>query len=898
MCNSLKNALRRKLFYFFLVLSFCLVSSVNAANIIWVSDGYDELVDGLPDDHGWVDFLEAQGYTVDHTEGASFGNGYWRSLDADKIAALNAADLVIISRCSDSGNYASDATEIEQWNSITTPLILTNVYIIRSNRWLWVDNESLAGDGGTPTLQAVDASHPIFYGIALDTKNQVDIFDQTVGTGTSSFYNSLDVGNGTLLASPVDQEQTMIAEWETGVEFHDGGGQFAAGRRLLLCMGTREGVGYGRGEYNLNAEGEKLFLNAIEYMLGTLQRLKASGPIPIDGALYADTWANLNWSTGDTAASHDVYFGDNFNDVNDGAAETFIGNQTLTFLIVGFPGFAFPDGLVPGTTYYWRVDEIEADGATKHKGDVWSFLVPPMKAYNPVPLDGAKFIEQNVDIEWSPGWGAKLHTVYFGENFDDVNNAAGGLPQGDRTYDPGTLEIGKLYYWRVDEFDGVTTHKGDVWSFTTIRPGGGIRAQYYRGGSLSGSPVINTKDANINFNWAAESPDTMLDVESFSVRWTGELEVEFSEAYTFYTNTDDGVRLWVNDQLIIDRWVDRRAPTEAKGTVELIGGQRIPFVMEYYESGGDAVAELRWESPSLPKQIIPDAAFSLPVKASGSNPSNGAVDVTQTPVLEWGAGDFAASHEVYFGTDADSVKNADTSSPEYKGSSNLGAESYDPGQLEWNTTYYWRVDEVNNTNDDSPWTGNVWSFTTANFLIVDDMESYNDINEGEPGSNRIYLAWVDGYDNPATNGSVVGDPNGPPFAELTIVHSGSQSMPYIYNNAVGKSEATLTLTDTRNWTVNGVNRLVIWYIGDPANAAETMYVVLNGTAGVDNDNPNAAQAGEWTEWSIDLTRFADQGINLTNVNTITLGFGNRTNPVTGGAGSVFFDDIRLYAPAP
>ena len=562
-------------------------------------------------------------------------------------------------------------------------------------------------------------------------------------------------------------------------------------------------MGYGRGEYNLNTEGEKLFLNAIEYMLGTLQRLKASSPIPTDGALHTDTWANLNWSVGDTAVSHDVYFGDNFNDVNDGTAETFIGNQTLTFFVVGFPGFAFPDGLVPGTTYYWRVDEVEADGATKHKGDVWSF--------------------------------------------------------------------------------------------TTIRPGGGIRAQYYRGGGLSGSPVINTKDANINFNWAADSPDTILDAESFSVRWTGELEVEFSEAYTFYANTDDGVRLWVNDQLIIDRWVDRRAPTEAKGTVELTGGQRTPFVMEYYESGGDAVAELRWESPSLPKQVIPDAAFSLPVKASGANPSTGAVDVTQTPVLEWGAGDFAASHEVYFGTDGDAVKNADASSAQYKGSRNLGSESYDPGQLEWNTTYYWRVDEVNNTNADSPWTGNVWSFTTANFLIVDDMESYNDINEGEPGSNRIYLAWLDGFDNPAINGSIVGNFDAP-FAEQTIVHSGNQSMPFEYNNAVGKSEATLTLTDTRNWTVNGVSRLVIWYIGDAANAAEPMYVVLNGSAAVINDNPNAAQADVWTELSIDLTRFADQGVNLANVTSITLGLGNRSNPVAGGSGMLYFDDIRLYAP--
>jgi hypothetical protein len=314
--------------------------------------------------------------------------------------------------------------------------------------------------------------------------------------------------------------------------------------------------------------------------------------------------------------------------------------------------------------------------------------------------------------------------------------------------------------------------------------------------------------------------------------------------------------------------------------------------MEFYENGGGAVAELRWSSPHTPKDLIPQAALSLPVKANQANPSNNAVDVSQKATLSWSPGEAAASHEVYFGTDAEAVRNADTSSPEYKGSKQLGSESYDPGQLAWDTTYYWRVDEVEDGGTIQ--TGNLWSFTTANFLIVDNMESYNDINEGEEGSNRIYLAWVDGFDNPTVNGSTVGHLD-PPFAEQTIVHSGNQSMPFAYDNGVGKSEATLTLTDTRNWTENGVDILAIWYIGDAANAAETMYVVLNGTAGVDNPDANAAQVEEWTEWRISLSDF---NVNLSNVNTITIGFGNRTNPTAGGSGSMFFDDVRLLLPTP
>lgn len=190
--------------------------------------------------------------------------------------------------------------------------------------------------------------------------------------------------------------------------------------------------------------------------------------------------------------------------------------------------------------------------------------------------------------------------------------------------------------------------------------------------------------------------------------------------------------------------------------------------------------------------------------------------------------------------------------------------------------------------------GPLWSFATADFLVLDDMENYNDIDEGQPGSNRIYIAWADGFDNPAVNGSVVGN-EPPPIAEQTIVHGGNQSMPMYYNNAVGKSEATLTLTSNRDWTFKGVNTLTIWYRGDSANAAENLYVALNDSAVVNHDNPDAAQAGGWTEWNIDLTRFADQGVNLANVTSITLGLGNRANPTAGGSGMMYFDDIRLYA---
>ncbi|MFB0555901.1 MAG: hypothetical protein ACETWQ_21560, partial [Phycisphaerae bacterium] len=170
------------------------------------------------------------------------------------------------------------------------------------------------------------------------------------------------------------------------------------------------------------------------------------------------------------------------------------------------------------------------------------------------------------------------------------------------------------------------------------------------------------------------------------------------------------------------------------------------------------------------------------------------------------------------------------------------------------------------------------------------------IDPPDPESNRIFEAWLDGYEIP-TNGALVGNEL-PPYAEQRIVHGGVQSIPYFYDNSVGYSEATLTLIYPRDWTENGINTLSIWFRGDSDNAAELLYVALDRGAVVSHDNPDAAQITTWTQWNIDLQAFADQGVNLANVNTIALGLGNKKNPVAGGSGTMYFDDIRLYRLTP
>ncbi|MHC4565510.1 MAG: hypothetical protein ACYTE3_07085, partial [Planctomycetota bacterium] len=132
----------------------------------------------------------------------------------------------------------------------------------------------------------------------------------------------------------------------------------------------------------------------------------ASNPAPADGTEIETNWAALSWTAAAAAVSHDVYFGDNAADVRNGAAGAFAGNVAATTFIVGFPDSPAPDGLVLGQTYYWRIDEVEADDVTKHAGHVWSFTVVAQTASHPEPADGGRFVDVEAELAWTPGFGA------------------------------------------------------------------------------------------------------------------------------------------------------------------------------------------------------------------------------------------------------------------------------------------------------------------------------------------------------------------------------------------------------------------------------------------------------------------------------------------------------------
>ena len=211
-------------------------------------------------------------------------------------------------------------------------------------------------------------------------------------------------------------------------------------------------------------------------------------------------------------------------------------------------------------------------------------------------------------------------------------------------------------------------------------------------------------------------------------------------------------------------------------------------------------------------------------------------------------------------------------------------------------TYYWRVDEVDAQGNTAK--GPVWIFTTGRFLLVDDFESYTD---NDADGEAIWQTWIEGF-GIADNGAQVGNLM-PPYCEQTIVHGGGQSMRLLYTNEAGvtNSEGVLPLTTLRDWTTAGVAELSLWFRGDSANAVEPLYTSISSTTGspavVPYDDPGVATIRSWVQWCIPLQSFADQGINLTNVDKLAIGLSSQSGmPTVGGTGTMYIDDIRLYRP--
>ena len=538
----------------------------------------------------------------------------------------------------------------------------------------------------------------------------------------------------------------------------------------------------------------------------------------------------------------------------------------------------------------------------------------PELASEPQPQDEAVDVERDAVLSWEPGKFANKHDVYFGTVFNDVNDATIADPRGvtisgaqnANNFETGRLEFGQTYYWRVDEVNDAhpdSPWKGIVWSFTAEPVAyplemAHITATASSMKSAEENPTNTINGSGLDENDIHSTPTNGMWLSNALAPGETWIQYDFDQLHKLHqvliwnhnSDLEEIVGFGIKEALIEtsqdgEIW-------ETFGTIELAqAAQKVPVDLQGIIARHVRItAQSNWGGIFQQYGLSEVRFFYIPVQAREFQPDSGAIGADVDVVLGWRAGREADTHDVYVSADEQAV--IDGTAPV----ATATETSHGPLALDLDTTYYWKVNEVNEAETPSTWESNIWSFTTADHLIVDDFESYNDLNPEDPESNRIFRVWIDGYDDPA-NGSLVGYDT-PPFAEQTIVHSGNQSMPLYYDNSVGYSEATLTLTYPRDWTGNGVTTLTIWFRGISDNAAETLYVALNGSAMVNHDNPDAAQIGEWTRWNIDLQAFADQGINLANVNTITLGLGNKKNPQAGGSGTMYFDDIRLYAPLP
>jgi internalin A len=307
-------------------------------------------------------------------------------------------------------------------------------------------------------------------------------------------------------------------------------------------------------------------------------------------------------------------------------------------------------------------------------------------------------------------------------------------------------------------------------------------------------------------------------------------------------------------------------------------------------------------------------------------PYDGAGDINQTPALRWTAGAYAALHDVYFGQDQELVANAIPADTEiYRGRQELDVVMYEPETLQWGTTYYWRVDEVNFVtveNEDGTedvneivWKGQAWSFTTAEFIVADDFELYT--NNRDAGQ-AVFQTWIDGLgfskpepSNPGNGtSSIVGHDiwtQGTPhktIVETGIVHSGRQSMPLYYNNADKPyySQTSRTWPAPQDWTLNGMDTFELYFIGAPDNGSGQLYLSIEDDVGqiavLIYPDTDAVLIEQWQQWSIPLVDLIADGIDVTAIRKVSIGVGDFDNPQPGSIGIIYIDDIRVIQSNP
>jgi regulation of enolase protein 1 (concanavalin A-like superfamily) len=501
----------------------------------------------------------------------------------------------------------------------------------------------------------------------------------------------------------------------------------------------------------------------------------------------------------------------------------------------------------PNATVFWDVfmwtddpDYVPTDDDYRNAA-----VLQQGTASNPSPGPGATDVPRDAALSWKAGAFAGRHDLYLGMDEAAVAQATTADPAGvyqgrldTNTYSVAPLAFDQTYYWRVDEVNqtpdaGVI--KGTVWSFTTepyayaIQPVAATASSSQADmgpektidgsgmtGDLHGTePTTMWLSAGVQPNWIQyefDQPYVLREMQVWNFNQLIESFLGFGAKQVTIETSIDGAT-WTP---VVDAPEFAQAPAAgdyAANTTVGLGGAEAKYVRLTINTNYSGMA---------PQVGLAEVRFSyIPVRARAPQPADAATDVPVEASLNWRPGRQAASHTVYLGSDADAVANGTIPAE------TVTEHQYLPASLDFGTAYYWRVDEVNAVT----YPGNVWSFTTQEYAVVDDFEGYTD----QPGE-EIFSTWIDGFTNGLSN-SIVGyfTASGGTFGETAIIHGGKQSMPFEYNNVKTPyfSEAEREFSSVQDWTVHGADTLVVHFRGNPPAFSEVAGTITMSAGGVD-----------------------------------------------------------------
>ena len=533
------------------------------------------------------------------------------------------------------------------------------------------------------------------------------------------------------------------------------------------------------------------------------------------------------------------------------------------------------------------------------------------------PSHGATdLLRDDTVLSWISGDDAVAHDVYLGTDSDDIDDGttASAVYRGRQdanNFDPGRLELGQTYYWRIDEIasDG-SVSKGYIWSFTVEPVGiplGSDRIAATASSLIQDSGPEKTIDGSgldasdqhsidLTQMWLT-APDTALPAW---VQYDFDRPYKLSEMWVWNSNGQAEASAGFGAKAVTVEYSLDGAAWNLLRDVEFA---RASGVTTYAHNtiinfNGVAAKSVRLTIHSNWGGVLPQVGLSevrflvIPAAAREPRPASGATGVDPREPLSWRAGRDAATHKVYVSTDVNEVINGTAPA------GTVSEPQFDAiALLTLGQKYYWKVSEANDLSGPIAWDSDVWNFTVVPTFVIDDFESYT--NESP---KRLFQTWIDGWGfsedeffpngNPGNGtGATVGHDiwtagtTYTDIVETAVVHGGRQSMPLIYDSSVsGYSEAECTFDEPQDWTRFGIKALTLWFQGDPCNTATQMYVKINGQKVAYGGDAGDPLNKPWHPWYIPLTELT--GIDLTRVTRLAIGF-------EGGQGTVLFDDIAL-----